>query len=68
MKAFSIKKRKEEKTDTFLVLCFFMARKIQNEAGEILCSSYERWHLPEKLFPARRAVEGSFDNSDQEVL
>lgn len=47
------------------MLCVFMASKMQNEAGEILCSSYERQHLPEKMFPGKRAVEVSFDNSDQ---
>lgn len=31
------------------------------------CSSYERLYLPEKMFPGRKAVEVSFDNSDQEV-
>jgi len=45
-----------------------MARKMQNEAEEILCSSHERQHLQENTFPESRAVEVSFDNSDQEVL
>lgn len=43
-------------------------KKMQNEAEEILCSSYEGQHLPEKMFPGRRAVEVSFDDSDQQVL